>query len=381
MTSFSIDQLFLPTSIIFFSTLLISFCFTRSFFLSLSTSFIKSGLFFTYFNMFFDGTFTYLDDWNYVDGGILFLKNGIFLSNIFENWATALMIGNGSHFLYYLYNAYSFLIFGEYYFAPVVLNILITLFISLIGTLIVKYEFNFNNRQKIYFYFFLMLHPDILAWSSFINIKDIVVLFLHILTLYSISLYYRKKYAPALILIIICFSFLSFLRFYTPFLFAIAFILSQIKFSRLKLTHCFIALIVICCVIIILGNRINEAYYLLLQDISNPLTGFFRILLSPIPFHTEPSYNFLNLPMIFHWATFPILLEGIIQIKRMKTPFSRFFVFYILTFLILYAIYNELQGPRHRVQLDYAIVVFQFIGFYKLINSKSFKKVLLFIKS
>ena len=38
-------------------------------------------------------------------------------------------------------------------------------------------------------------------------------------------------------------------------------------------------------------------------------------------------------------------------------------------FLSLYAIFGELQGPRHRVQLEYVFAVMQFMGFLVIIKN------------
>ncbi len=88
------------------------------------------------------------------------------------------------------------------------------------------------------------------------------------------------------------------------------------------------------------------------------------MLLTPIPFNTQEAYNFLNIPALFHWLSMPFILNGIFYIYRVKTGFSRFFIIYLSLFMLLYGVYEELQGPRHRVQLDYAFALLQFFGFY-----------------
>jgi hypothetical protein len=58
----------------------------------------------------------------------------------------------------------------------------------------------------------------------------------------------------------------------------------------------------------------------------------------------------------------PFFIFGLQKVWKMRTPFSRFMVAYLIVFLGLYATYGELQGPRHRVQLDFAWALLQFIG-------------------
>ena len=71
----------------------------------------------------------------------------------------------------------------------------------------------------------------------------------------------------------------------------------------------------------------------LMNNFENPLFNFLRFILTTNPFNISDVYTFLN-----------------------------FFVLYFFVFVTVYAIYPEHQGLRHRVQLDYALVLFQFIG-------------------
>jgi hypothetical protein len=58
----------------------------------------------------------------------------------------------------------------------------------------------------------------------------------------------------------------------------------------------------------------------------------------------------------------PFVILGFVTIAKQPTDYSRFFLFYVLVFLALYSCYGELQEPRHRVQIDYAWAVLQFMG-------------------
>jgi hypothetical protein len=98
------------------------------------------------------------------------------------------------------------------------------------------------------------------------------------------------------------------------------------------------------------------------ENFVNPFYGFIRMLLTPIPFNAQREYAFLNFPALFHWMLMPFVVFGLIRLWRMNTRFSRFFIAYLLVFFSLYAVYWELQGPRHRVQMDYAWAILQFIG-------------------
>lgn len=98
------------------------------------------------------------------------------------------------------------------------------------------------------------------------------------------------------------------------------------------------------------------------EDMVNPVLGLVRFALTPVPFNTSSEYGFLDLPALFHWVMFPAVLLGIWQVARMRSPFARFLLAYVAVFTALYAVYGELQGPRHRVQLDFAWATLQFVG-------------------
>ena len=93
MKPFDLDLLFLPGFLIFIVTWCVAFYVTRSVVFSLPAAFLKAGIFFIYFGLLFDGTFTFLDDWRYVAGGMALLNEGVGLSNLVENWEFVLMKG------------------------------------------------------------------------------------------------------------------------------------------------------------------------------------------------------------------------------------------------------------------------------------------------
>lgn len=69
MTPFAINELALPAISIFIVTLFITLYFTKWIGLSIIAAFIKAGVFIIYFGLLFDGTYTFLDDYGYLDGG------------------------------------------------------------------------------------------------------------------------------------------------------------------------------------------------------------------------------------------------------------------------------------------------------------------------
>jgi hypothetical protein len=53
---------------------------------------------------------------------------------------------------------------------------------------------------------------------------------------------------------------------------------------------------------------------------------------------------------------------------------GRFMVIYFVMMTLLYGAFPTLQGPRHRIQIDGLIVIFQFMGILALVRGRFRKK-------
>lgn len=363
---FDLSQLAWPGLAIFLVLSAVSYVALRRAVVSLAVAALKAGLFVVYFGYGFDGTFTYLDDWTYFERGAYIQEAGIGLSNLIDSLPLLVAIGEGDHFLYYLYNAVAFDWFGTGYYAPVALNVIVTGFIALLGMRLARTEQLFDPRMAPVFFLFLMLHPDITAWSSLVNGKDTLVLLLHLLLLTSISLFLRGHRLAAMLLAGMSVMALLFLRFYVPLMFAIAFGASAVLQLRgaARWRVAAVASLLLAGLVTTMGlATFTGAADSLRAEFVNPALGLVRFLLTPIPFNTEAAFAFLDIPALLHWLMLPALLLGAWKVNRMNTPFSRLLVLYALVFAALYAVYGELQGPRHRMQLDYVFALFQFVGF------------------
>lgn len=365
MEPFDFNLLTVPAAVIFIVTFLVCFRVLGSNFFSFFCALAKALIFFFYYGMVFDGTFSFFDDWLYLKGGMDLLSQDVGVFNLHENWDLAKSIGGGDHFLYYLYNAYAFRMFGEGYFAPVALNIMLTLAVAFYGTKLGVVEFKIPHPSHKLLFVFLLFHPDILAWSNVMNGKDILVLLLHVLLLLGVSSLLRFRFFSALMILLPVTFCLFYLRFYVPLLFAFALTASMVIAARgvrgalLFVASCTLAFLAYSWI----GREgIGDATTLVEEKQVNFFYGFIRFALTPVPFRTEEAYSFLDFPALLHWLMFPCACIGFSRIWRLRTPFSRFFIMYVIIFSSLYAVFGELQGPRHRVQLDYAWAMLQFMG-------------------
>lgn len=364
MKPFDLAVLLAPTLLIGALTYLVTMRVTRNAATAAAAAVIKAGLFVAYFGLFFDGTYTFLDDISYLEGGAELLQDGVGVVNLSTQWDLVLAIGRGEHFLYYLYNAYAFRLFGEGYFAPVACNVLLTVAVAFFGMRLARTELKLPRHQARWLYVFLLLHPDILAWSTVPNGKDILTLLMHVLLLQAAAFFLRGKWSKAFLLGTPVCVVLTFLRFYVPFMFVAALVLGSIitRHERGYTLRVALGVVLLGAAIVGLGGQLDYAFDVLSDTLVNPLYGFVRVLMTPIPFNTEEAFAFLNIPALIHWLLLPFLAIGLGTLWRIRTPFTRFFIVYTLLFLCLYALVGELQGPRHRVQLDYAIALLQFVG-------------------
>lgn len=370
-STYELGVLFLPTAAIFFITAAVCLSVTRSVAAALTASLIKAGLFLFYFSMWFDGTYNLLDDFTYARESEALFAKGVGILTLGEDLPLLLATANGPHFLYYLYNVYAIHLFGAGYFAPVALNTILSVFIAYFGAGLAEREFGFIGALKKLFFLYLVLFPDLLAWSGLINDKDILVLFLHVVLLYGFSFWFQHRIVPALVLVISASFLLLFLRFYVPLFFSVAFAASMLVAGRGHRRLYWFVLSAVLIVLVLAGigqARLDQALTTLQSELVNPAYGMIRFLLTPIPLNTTEATAYLDLPAAIHWLLIPFAVFGGYKIYQLKTPFSRFFLVYFMTFVGLYSMFGELQGPRHRVQLDFALAVFQFAGVLALVR-------------
>ena len=363
---FPLQPLLMPALAILAATAIATYAVTKAATLSLVTGAIKAAIFISYFGYFFDGTYTVLDDWTYVRNGIFLLNHNVNFLNFYDNWHIAREASEGNDvFFYYLYNAFAFELFGQaQYFAPVALNLVLVALIAYLGYRLAHTEFGIEALPAKIFFFFLLFHPDILVWSNLLNIKDIFVLLTHVLLLTAIANIFKGKLLIATLIIAVILPILVLTRYYVIVLFAIALILSLAVFSRTaRISAIAISSGLLIAIYLWFGM---EAFLgpirIIQQTFVNPIYGAIRFLLTPIPFNTDPEYTFLNLPAVLHWLFAPFLLVGVVKVWQLGTNYSRFFIIYFLTYIVVFSIVGEIQGPRQRVQLDFAIALFQFTG-------------------
>jgi hypothetical protein len=326
---------------------------------------LKSALPLVYFSWYYDGSWTFLDDVSYLQQGQSLMDAGYGpLSVFFADGGMDMLISmsEGSHILYGWFNLLAQSVIGQHYYAPVLLNVLLT-FVAGRYLYAIARVAGMSHRYGAALYFFFLIHWDILAWSSIVNLKDVLVLTLSVALMYSLLLCEQRitplRSASVLGLIFVFF----WIRFYVPLLMLIAFALywtlARAGAYGLRVKDTVSLAIVSLFVVGYLGVDTIEIYLSRLE--SEPMQisyGSLRMLLTPQPWSIEPEYAFLVVPSILGLLFLaPAFIGGALLWRQ--APRSRFIFIYFGLAILLYGAFEELQGPRHRVQLVFCLAWMQ----------------------
>jgi hypothetical protein len=328
---------------------------------------VKVSIPLIYFSWFFDGTWTFLDDMTYLDIGERMLQWGYNPLTVFTDKAAydhLQMYAGGHHILYPWWNMLAEYLFGNYYYAPVFLNVALTFvcayFMFRLAT-ICGFKSNYARALMLFF----LLHPEVLAWSSVLNLKDVMVMTLTIILLYLIIGLSNRFTVSGLCLATGILFLFYWIRFYVPFILTSATIIWLVfRYSRRR-KFIFTALILICSYW--LWDNFNIASHgermgrMIAEE--SKVYNFIHIVLTPQPWSIDPNYSFLFVPSILHWVLFvPAVIAGIHIWRRFKN--ASLPLIYLIMGLLFYSTIPELGGPRHRFQLMFIVAWLQFHFFW-----------------
>jgi hypothetical protein len=395
---FDFSALILSSILIFLFGSAILLFYSKRPILSLFISLLKSTLFFVFFALFFnDNNFNFPDALRYIEETD-YLFHNVTMSEMLYGSNKFQYAGLGHTFYYY----YSFLVskvLGLYYFVPVACNIIFT-FIS--GYYLYKFS-NFYGVGDVAaknISFLYIVHWDILAWSSFVNLRDVLISGFIIIIIYFYAIFIEKHRYLDLLKLIFALFVLSYLRTHLVYIFFAVFFAHIIviisfncssnysssyssilkakipRFSRgINLT----IILLIGLILIYYNNNLISNVYLHLAPFINMSIpyGMVRFLLSPVPFtHTFNGYGFLFFSSILHWATFPFLIYGVYLLHKVNKRMSFLMLLFVSTIVILLGIYDYAQGPRQRLMLIPIFAMYQYIGIREfLYYSLGYRKI------
>jgi len=311
---------------------------------------IKVAIPIVYFAFYFDDGWLFLDDITYFQKGNAIIARGInpffALFDTYELDQIYSEVG-GSHIFYVMFNSMAQTIIEEHYYAPVLLNVLLTAWSArLLYGLAECSGFSRSYCRALMLLF--LVHWDVIAWSSFVNLKDIFVVHFTLAILYLIVKISQRFRARELVLMLLCGAIFSTLRFYIPVLIACSVALWLVFSLRNRMKFALLPLVVLTMWMIVPKGVGYEQWSLISSD--SVFHGAVRYLLTPRPWATQIDYSFLLIPCWLHWLFFIPTLLGLLSLWRYSNT-TKLIVLYFLVVVCFYAFVPELQGVRQRVQI------------------------------
>lgn len=329
---------------------------------SLVISAVKVSIPLIYFGFFYDGSWSFLDDEAYqLHGELLRRLDYNPISVLVEEAGRAKLVelSAGQHVLYAWWNLLAQSLFGEHYYAAVFLNVLLTFVIGAVFFHLIQRLMFGHSYQRGLLVFFLV-HWDLLAWSSLLNLKDILVMGFIVAGMYFFVRLHGRWHLMAAAGAVFTLFCLMWLRFYVPLVMLMAYVvwLTLESGRAWKYVYAFL----IAGTFLLLPIDWSALEYI---EVSSLPTGLLRAPLTPQPWSVEEEYSFLVIPAMLHWLFFVPLLFGASMLWA-RSGGARLAIVFLVLMLLLYAAVPGLQGPRHRVQLTFLVAWMQFHFFWQL---------------
>jgi hypothetical protein len=337
--------------------------------LSLLIALIKIGIPFAYYAFFITGQWTFLDDQVYLSHAKDLLARGFHPLGSLTDRAfivRLLFLSQGLHFFYTWWNMFAVWLFGPHYWAPVFLNVLLSAF-AVVSFSRLLADWSVPRGYRIAATCFFALDVEVLAWSSILDLKDIVVMTFSVSALRALLLITSGRFAVRSVLVMIAsMVILTVTRFYVPaMMLAAAVCMMLVSFNVLRRPGTAFLVLMLCVAVgVSLGKHFVSNLWIV--QLQNAGFGLLKFLLTPQPWSLEENYSFLLVPSIVHWATFPLLVFGALRLWR-DLPAVRLLTVYCLIMFGVYAVSTMLLGPRERIQLIPILSLFTFHGAYSLL--------------
>lgn len=334
---------------------------------AMALALVKASLPFVYFAFYSNRAWHLLDDMTYYEVGRLLLTKG---NNPFLVLFTAdgreriFSLAGGNHILYYWWNLLAVYLFGPYYSSPVFLNVAVT-FVSAVFIDGIARTAGYSESYAKHLAGFFLLHWDLLAWSSLVNLKDTLVILLTVAAIYfGMQLVQRRQLRYFALLTIPLYAML-WIRFYVPILLLVALLfwtgltLRGPKRSLLMLFSAAGAFVIL---------YMSAAAPFIGQYLrADWIYGILRFIFTPLPWSISPEYSFLTVPSILHEVmVVPAIVVGV-RLARNNAGF-RFAALYFLVVILFYGHVPPRQGPRERMQICWVLAWGEFESLWRLAN-------------
>ncbi len=318
---------------------------------------VRVGVPVVYFAWYYDGAWTILDDFSYFTDGQRMLADGFNpLTALFtvEGFEELQMLSGGNHILYTWWNVLAQYLFGPNYFTAVLLNVLVT-FVTAFVLRRTMELLRFPRPYCLGLQLLFLLHWDMIAWSSFVNLKDPIVQLLTVMSLYFVTRFFQRHDLYSIVGFLAVAQMFAIIRYYVPLIVLLTAMLWMTWQWKSNLRYVLIPLTVLAAygAFPMLQEQAYELYP------AQVLFGTARMLITPIPGRIDERYSYLLIPSLLHLAFLLPAVVGFVGLWRANTS-ARLYLLYLALIITLYAMTDELQGPRHRFQVAFIFVWIQF---------------------
>jgi len=279
----------------------------------------------------------------------------------------------GRHILYLWWNHLAQYLFGRGYYVPVFLNIALSFAVASWLTAMVKMSGLGDRIHLRLLYVFAVFHWDVVTWTSFLNVKEPLVLFLCTAVFFCFfsALYAtecaRKKALWLLSSAAAMFA-LTWLRYYVPVLIFVSLMIWAVYEYRSRNVYVILAvgLVIGWLAFPYITSENIETQHINL-DLVQFLYGIVRFPLTPRPWGLEGAYHILLIAATLHWLAFMPMLIGGWSLGQ-SGPLFRALAIYALVMVCFYASVVYLQDARHRYQLVIVEIWMQYQGIRLLLE-------------
>ena len=272
------------------------------------------------------------------------------------------------HMAYPLWNLTAISAFGPHYFAPVFLNVGLTFVGAWLFRRILA-GMGFPATYLAFAFAFFLLHWDVVAWSSFLNLKDTLAMTLTLAAFERLLAVMRRPGPLNLLATLVLMGALVFVRFYAPFLILTAAAVSLLSTpgARTRWGPAFAIAAGLAAFATwkwdVLLHGIAQA------DPAGAAYGVFRFFLTPLPWNLAPGYGFLLVPATLHLLFLPPAFAAAYLLWT--RPGARVLIIYLAVTMLFYALFPELQGSRQRLQAGFVLVWLQYHALWTLARRAS----------
>lgn len=339
--------------------------------LTLGVCLLKMLIFATSYMMFFEGFPN-----NDRPDDIVYIRSGASLLHQLHTkpFADISLVATAQsfHFFYIMPAALAIQLFGLHYYSLVALNVAVSFLAAGFAYAIIRRRYE-NESLARWIFIIMVLHPDVVAWTSFFAGKDTWVLLGHTIFILGFVQVESGKRLSGLLWILLASALTLNLRFYLPVIMGALIVLHAGKSVKIW----FLAFVV--GILALLPDTVRALQSLMRGGAAGTSIDFVRLAvaiphfwLTPRPFFEDEIHGFLRFGAIVSWMVFPIMITGMYRSLLSKDRFARFILMYFLTFSLFYGITEFLNGPRQRLQLVFAQIFFIWVGlsYFKLIPAR-----------